>query len=73
MTRIVQSIMTPLVKEWVNRHQHVRPNVLVVYLTSEVVNFGTNFLSKQIVVPTWEVIEKKGGKNANWKAFLEIP
>jgi len=36
-------------------------------------SFGSNFLRKKIVVPTWSAIEKKGGKAVNWNAFLEIP
>lgn len=73
MLRIAQAILAPLIKEWVARHQHVRSNVLVVYLTSEVMSFGSNFLQKEIVVPTWSVIEKKGGQTVNWQAFLELP
>lgn len=73
MMRIAHSILAPLIKEWVNRHQHVHPNVLVTYLTSEVVSFGNNFLRRQITVPTWNVIETKGGQKINWTAFLELP
>ena len=53
MLGIIQSIMSPLIREWLNRNRHVDVNVLVVYLTSGAMDFGTIFLSKPIVVPTW--------------------
>ena len=73
MLGIAQSVLTPLIKEWVHKHQHVPPNVLVVYLTTEVMNFGTNFLNKQLLIPNWDAIKNKGGKSVDWLAFLEIP
>jgi hypothetical protein len=39
--------------------------VLVVYLTSEVVSSGTNFLTKKVTVPSWDIIEKKGGSSVS--------
>ena len=69
MLGIIQSIMSPLIREWLNRNRHVDVNVLVVYLTSGAMDFGTSFLSKPIVVPTWSNIEK-AGKSINWMAIL---
>jgi len=69
MLGIIQSIMSPLIREWLNRNKHVDINVLVVYLTSAAMDFGTSFLSQPIVVPTWQKIEK-ASKSINWMAIL---
>ncbi len=56
MIGIVNSIMTPLLKDWIGRHQHIDPAVLVTYLTSAVVDFGTAFIRRDVLVPTWTMI-----------------
>lgn len=50
---ISKSILTPLIREWLIKNQHIDLNVRLVYMTSAIVDFGTSFLQKPILVPTW--------------------
>lgn len=72
MMGIVNSILKPLLKGWTRRHQHVDPTVLVTYLTSAVVDFGTTFTRKDVLVPTWDMINQVDN-SINWMTFLEKP
>lgn len=69
MIRIVMSVMTPLLRSWIKRYQHIDSNVLIVYLTSGILDFGTSFTKKEVLVPTWSMIEE-ADKSLNWVAIL---
>ena len=73
MMGIVKGILSPLLREWLNRNQKIDINVLVVYLTSATMDFGTSFLGKSIIVPTWESINKAGGSSIGWQSILGRP
>jgi hypothetical protein len=67
---ITKTVLAPFAREWVTLHQQISPHVLVTFLTSALISFGNQLLSEPVVVPTWEVILKKGGKEFNWQALL---
>jgi len=53
---VAKSIMAPLIRKWIASHKQVDLKVLLVYLISAIVDFGTSFFEKPVVVPTWTLI-----------------
>ena len=72
MMRIVLFILSPMLRGWATKHEQIDPVVLVSSLNSAVVDFGSSFTRKDVLVPTWEMIQEPD-PSINWVAFLEKP
>jgi hypothetical protein len=72
LTKIAQSILAPLIKDWLARHEHAAMNVLIANLSAGLVDFGLTFIQKAVVVPTWHAITK-ADPALNWHVILERP
>lgn len=70
--KIVVSILSPMLRGWAKKHEQIDAVVLVSYLTSAVVDFGSSFTRKDVLVPTWDMIQE-ADRSINWVVFLEKP
>lgn len=63
LMKIVSSILRLMIKEWAEKNKHISNNVLISHLAAATVDFGNSFTNKAIVVLTWDIVFKKGGKD----------
>ena len=66
LASIASSILSPLIRDWSKQNQHIDTNILAAHLTTATLEFGTNFTTKLITIPTWNIINKKAGKGFHW-------
>lgn len=70
---IVINVILPLIKDWANQYPNISVGILVAHVTAATVEFWNSFISRPVVVPTWDIITTKGGKDISWHSFLEQP
>lgn len=69
MMGVVQGLLTPLIRQWLRMYEQIDPHVLTVHLGSAVLDFGTELLGRDVVIPTWADIQK-ANRSLNWMEIL---
>ena len=69
---VASGILKSMLRQWLRKHRFIDPHILTVHLGSAILDFTSNLLASDIVVPTWSNIQE-ANSSINWVSILERP